>query len=122
LLTHPALLVTLFALLVMRALHTRLLGKVAKSFDPAADRIPGILESNEKQKEEDVPPWLSRALTRRAENRLGAAPLGSARPLPPERSSEPAQVRIATPPSNEDVEDDAEELAEPDPKVRAKNL
>jgi hypothetical protein len=101
---HPALLLGLGTLLLMRAFHTRLLGKVAKSFDPAADRLPGLREKpGAAADEEQIPPWLSRALTRRAENRLGAAPLGSARPLPPERT----EVRVAVTPSSPEVNETA---------------
>ncbi len=93
---HPLLLISLAALLGLRALHTRLLGKVAKAFDPAAQTLARVTEGPAEDKEEAVPPWLSRALTRRAENRLGATPLGSARPLPPDRP----EVRIAEPPAS----------------------
>jgi hypothetical protein len=103
--SHPLVLGGLGALLLLRAFHTRLLGKVAKSFDPAADRLPGLMETPDggEQKEEEVPPWLSRALTRRAENRLGAAPLGSARPR---------EVRVAVAPTDAAKEEAAPIAAE----------
>ncbi len=125
--SHPFLLVALGGLLLVRALHTRLLGKVAKAFDPAAQRLAGPSEQHrvDGKKDEDVPPWLSRALTRRAENRLGATPLGSARPLPPERRA----VRVGgtvsvqtTPISMEatEPEEDADEAGEASAEPLAK--
>lgn len=74
----PLVFALLSVLLVVRALHTRLLGKVARKL---AEQGTGEMAAADVEQvaQKDVPPWLSRALTRRAENRLGAVPLGAAR-------------------------------------------
>ena len=104
----PALFGLLFGVMVVRSLHTRLLGKIARTFQRGVPE--DLAPAQQKDEGEDVPPWLSRALTRRAENRLGAAPLGSARPVRPAREE---RVRI----SDETKTDAPGESEEPEPRT-----